>query len=162
MLNKERLRIASPVFKLLLCRCDETNYTSCLGNNEIKPPKEIGLNSVTKNRTPNYPNQSNLIEQRTAADAGMVLGFIWNKEEQGDGADVYPGLANTTEENSAIAGMQTEPQLATKMPRITNWFECFTQPQRPSSKTSRLQYCLLSKPLLPLQLNCLENRTTSV
>ena len=35
VLNKERLRIASPVFKLLLCRCDETGYASRLGNNEI-------------------------------------------------------------------------------------------------------------------------------
>jgi hypothetical protein len=51
MLNKERLLIASPVFKLLLCRCDETGYASRLGNNEIEPMKQIGLNSVTKNRT---------------------------------------------------------------------------------------------------------------
>jgi len=26
--------------------------------------------------------------QRTAADVGMALGFTWNKEEQGAGADV--------------------------------------------------------------------------
>ena len=52
-LNKERLRIASPVFKLLLCRCDETGDVSRLGNNEILSMKQIGLNSVTKNRTPN-------------------------------------------------------------------------------------------------------------
>jgi hypothetical protein len=51
VLNKERLRIASPVFKLLLCRCDEAGYASRLGNNEIQPMKRIGLNSVTKNRT---------------------------------------------------------------------------------------------------------------
>jgi hypothetical protein len=51
VLNKERLRIASPVFKLLLCRCDETGDASLLGNNEIKPMKRIDLNSVTKNRT---------------------------------------------------------------------------------------------------------------
>ena len=88
MLNKERLRIASPVFKLLLCRCDETSNASRSGNNEIKPMKQIGLNSVTKNRTLIYPSQANLITQRTAADAGMVHGFIWNKEEQGAGADV--------------------------------------------------------------------------
>jgi len=50
--------------------------------------KQIGLNSVTKNRTLIYPNQPNLIKQRTAADAGMVHGFIWNKEEQGADADV--------------------------------------------------------------------------
>jgi hypothetical protein len=81
VLNKERLRIASPVFKLLLCRCDETSDASRLGNNEIEPLKQIGLNNVTKNRTPQYPNLTNLIKQRTAADAGMVLGFIWNKEE---------------------------------------------------------------------------------
>ena len=88
MLNKERLRIASPVFKLLLCRCDETSYASRLGNNEFKLMKRIGLNSVTKNRTLQYPNLTNLIKQRTAADVGMVLGFIWNKEEQGADADV--------------------------------------------------------------------------
>ena len=81
VLNKERLRIASPVFKLLLCRCDEDGDASRLGNNEIEPMKQIGLNSVTKNRTLIYPNQPNLIKQRTAADAGMVHGFIWNKEE---------------------------------------------------------------------------------
>ena len=52
VLNKERLRIASPVFKLLLCRCGEANDASRLGNNEIKPMKHIGLNSVTKNRAP--------------------------------------------------------------------------------------------------------------
>jgi hypothetical protein len=87
VLNKERLRIASPVFKLLLCRCDEANDASLLGNNEISLMKQIGLNSVTKNRTLIYPSQTNLIEQRTAADTGMVLGFIWNKEEQGTDAD---------------------------------------------------------------------------
>jgi len=65
----------------LLCRCDETDYASRLGNNEIQPPKRIGLNSVTKNRTLKYPNVTNPIKQRTAADAGMVHGFIWNKEE---------------------------------------------------------------------------------
>jgi hypothetical protein len=59
-----------------------------LGNDEIKPMKRIGLNSVTKNRTLQYPSQPNLIKQRIAADAGMVLGFIWNKEEQGVDADV--------------------------------------------------------------------------
>ena len=88
VLNKERLRIASPVFKLLLCRCDEASDASRLGNNEIKLMEQIGLNSVTKNRTLIYPSHANLITQRTAADAGMVLGFIWNKEEQGADADV--------------------------------------------------------------------------
>jgi len=88
VLNKERLRIASPVFKLLLCRCDETSYASRSGNNEIKPMKQIALNSVTKNRTLIRANQPNLIKQRTAADMGMVHGFIWNKEEQGASADV--------------------------------------------------------------------------
>jgi hypothetical protein len=88
VLNKQRLRIASPVFKLLLCRCDEASDASLLGNNEILLMKQIGLNSVTKNRTLIYPNQPNLITQRTAADAGMVHGFTWNKEEQGAGADV--------------------------------------------------------------------------
>jgi len=72
----------------LLCRCIETGYASRLGNNEIQPPKLIGLNRVTKNRTLKYPNQPNLIKQRTAAEAGVVIGFIWNKEEQGAGADV--------------------------------------------------------------------------
>jgi len=72
----------------LLCRCNETGYASRLGTNEIKPTKQIDLNSVTKNRTLIYPIQANLITQRTAADAGMVLGFIWNKEEQGADADV--------------------------------------------------------------------------
>ena len=72
----------------MLCRCDEASDASLLGNNEIKPMKQIGLNSVMKNRTLIYPNLTNLIKQRTAADAGMVLGFIWNKEEQGADADV--------------------------------------------------------------------------
>jgi hypothetical protein len=88
VLNKERLRIASPVFKLLLCRCDEAGYASRLGNNEIALMNQIDPNNVTKNRTLIYPNQPNLIKQRTVADAGMILGFIWNKEEQGAGADV--------------------------------------------------------------------------
>ena len=88
MLNKERLRIASPVFKLLLCRCDEAGYASRLGNNEIKPMKQTGLNSVMKNRALIRPDQPNLIKQRTAAEAGMVHGFIWNKEEQGADADI--------------------------------------------------------------------------
>jgi len=88
VLNKERLRIASPVFKLLLCRCDVASDASCLGNNEIKLMKQIGLNSVTKNRTLIYQNQTNLTKQRTAANVGVVLGFIWNKEEQGADADV--------------------------------------------------------------------------
>jgi hypothetical protein len=88
VLNKERLRIASPVFKLLLCRCDEASNASRLGNNEISLPKLIGLNNAMKNRTLQYPNQTNLIEQRTAADVGMVLGFTWHKEEQGADADV--------------------------------------------------------------------------
>ena len=72
----------------LLCRCDEAGDASRLGNNEISLMNQIGLNSVTKNRTLRYPNQPNLIKQRTAADAGMVHGFIWNKEEQGADADV--------------------------------------------------------------------------
>jgi hypothetical protein len=50
--------------------------------------KRIALNSVTKNRTLIYPNQPNLIKQRTAANMSMVLGAIWNKEEQGVDADV--------------------------------------------------------------------------
>jgi hypothetical protein len=41
MLNKERLLIASPVFKLLLCRCDEASDASRLGNNETKPMKRL-------------------------------------------------------------------------------------------------------------------------
>ncbi len=72
----------------LLCRCDNTGYASRLGNNEIKLLKQIGLNSVTKNRTLKYPNLTNLIKQRAAADVGMVHGFTWNKEEQGADADV--------------------------------------------------------------------------
>jgi hypothetical protein len=88
VLNKERLRIASPVFKLLLCRCDEAGDASLLGNNEIQSPKRIGLNSVTKNRTLIHLNQPNLIKQRTAANVGMVIGFTWNKEEQGADVDV--------------------------------------------------------------------------
>jgi hypothetical protein len=67
-------------------RRDETGDASRLGNNEIKLLKQIGRNSVTKNRTLIYPSQANLITQRTAADEGMVRGFIWNKEEQGAGA----------------------------------------------------------------------------
>jgi hypothetical protein len=72
----------------LLCHCDETGDASRLGNNDLWPLNQIGLNSVTKNRTLIYPSQANLIKQRTAANAGMVLGFIWNKEEQGADADV--------------------------------------------------------------------------
>jgi hypothetical protein len=45
----------------------------------------------------------------------MILGFIWNKEEQGADADVKPGLANTNEENSAISGIQTGLVSATKV-----------------------------------------------
>ncbi len=88
VLDKERLRIASPVFKLLLCRCDKAGDASRLGNNEIELMNQIGLNSVTKNRTLKYPNLTNLIKQRSAADAGMVQGPNWNKEEQGADADV--------------------------------------------------------------------------
>ena len=72
----------------MLCRCDETDYANRLGNNEIKPMKQTGLNSVTENRAQIYPNQPNLIEQRTGADVGMVHGPNWNKEEQGADADV--------------------------------------------------------------------------
>jgi hypothetical protein len=72
VLNKERLLIASPVFKLLLCRCDEADYASRLGNNEMQPMKRIALNSVMKNRALIRPDQPNLIKQRTAAEAGMV------------------------------------------------------------------------------------------
>jgi len=35
----------------LLCSSVNLSDASRLGNNEIKPPKQIGLNSVTKNRT---------------------------------------------------------------------------------------------------------------
>ena len=84
--------------------------------------KQIGLNRVTKNRTLQYPNQPNLIKQRTAADVGTVHGFIWNKEEQGAGADVYSGPANTKEENSAIAAIQTGLVSATKVLLTTHWF----------------------------------------
>jgi hypothetical protein len=59
-----------------------------LGNNEIKPLKRIALNSVTKNRTLQYPNQPNLIKQRTTANVGMVHSPNWNKEEQGADADI--------------------------------------------------------------------------
>ncbi|WP_429103337.1 hypothetical protein [Aeromonas veronii] len=76
------------MFKLLLCRCDKAGDASRLGNNEIKPLKQIGLNNVTKNRTLQYPNLTNLIKQRTAADVGMIIGFIWNNEEQGADADI--------------------------------------------------------------------------
>ena len=55
---------------------------------EIKLTKRIGLNSVTKNRTLIYQNLNNPIKQRTAADVCMVLGFNWNKEEQGTDTDV--------------------------------------------------------------------------
>jgi hypothetical protein len=50
----------------LLCRCDEAGYASRLGNNEIQPPKRIGLNSAMKNRAPNNPVKPNLLEQRRA------------------------------------------------------------------------------------------------
>ena len=69
-------------------RRDDTGYASRLGSNETKPMQQIGLNSVTKHRTLIYPSQANLITQRTAADAGMILEFIWKKEEQGADADV--------------------------------------------------------------------------
>jgi len=46
--------------------------------------------------------------------------------------------------------------LTTKVLLTTHWFEFFTPPQRPSSKASRIQYCQLLKPLLPLQLDYLE------
>ena len=72
----------------MLCRCDEAGDASRLGNNEIDLMKQIGLNSVTKNRTLKYPSQPNLIKQRTGADVGMVHGPNWNKEEQGADADV--------------------------------------------------------------------------
>jgi hypothetical protein len=35
VLNKERPLIASPVFKLLLCRCDEIGNASRLGNTKL-------------------------------------------------------------------------------------------------------------------------------
>ena len=82
MLDKERLLIASPVFKLLLCRSDEASNASRLGNNELKPMKQLSLNSVTKNITPEYLNQPNLIKQRTAADVGMVLDLLGTKKSR--------------------------------------------------------------------------------
>jgi hypothetical protein len=48
----------------LLCRCNETGYASRLGNNEIPPMKHIEPNSAMKNRAPNNPIKSNLLEQR--------------------------------------------------------------------------------------------------
>ena len=72
----------------LLCSSVNISDASRLGNNESKPMQLIELNSVTKNRTPNNPIKPNLLEQRTAADAGMVHGPNWNKEEQGADADV--------------------------------------------------------------------------
>jgi hypothetical protein len=48
----------------LLCRCAETSYASRLGNNEIQPMQQIGLNSAMKNRAPNNPIKPNLLEQR--------------------------------------------------------------------------------------------------
>jgi hypothetical protein len=50
----------------LLCRYNETGYASRLGNNEIKPMKQIGLSSAMKNRAPNCPIKPNLLEQRRA------------------------------------------------------------------------------------------------
>ena len=49
---------------------------------------QIDLNSVTKNRALKYPDQSNLIKQRTTANVGMVHGPNRNKEEQGADVDV--------------------------------------------------------------------------
>ena len=72
----------------LLCRCDDAGNASRLGNNEIKPLKQIELNSATKNRALIYLSQPNWMTQRTAADMDMVHGFIWNKVEQGADADV--------------------------------------------------------------------------
>jgi hypothetical protein len=48
----------------LLCRDNETSYASRLSNNEIKPLKQIGLNSAMKNRAPNNAIKPNLLEQR--------------------------------------------------------------------------------------------------
>jgi hypothetical protein len=48
----------------LLCRCHETSYASRLGNNEIQPMQQIGLNSAMKNRAPNDPIKTSLMEQR--------------------------------------------------------------------------------------------------
>jgi hypothetical protein len=50
----------------LLCRYNETSYASRLGNNEIQPMKQIGLNSAMKNRMPNNPIKPNLMGQRRA------------------------------------------------------------------------------------------------
>ena len=86
----------------LLCRCDETCYASRLGNNEIMLMYQIALNSVTKNRTPEFPNPTNLTKQRTAADVGMVHGFTWNKEEQGAGADMQPGLLTPQKKTASV------------------------------------------------------------
>jgi hypothetical protein len=63
-----------------------------LGQQRNTANETIGLNSVTKNRTLKYPDLTNLIKQRTVAEADMVHGFTWNKEEQGADADVLPGL----------------------------------------------------------------------
>ena len=65
----------------MLCRCDEAGDTSLLGNNETKPPKQIGLNSVTKNRTLIYPSQPNPIKQRTAADAAWLVDLLGTKKK---------------------------------------------------------------------------------
>ena len=66
----------------MLCRNDETSYASRLGNNDIKPPKQIGLNSVTKNRTLIYPSQPNPIKQRTAADAAWLVDLLGTKKSR--------------------------------------------------------------------------------
>ena len=60
--------------------CNEAGYDSRLGNNEIKPLKQTGLSSVTKNRTLIYPSQADLIKQRTAADVGMVSDLFGTKK----------------------------------------------------------------------------------
>ena len=60
------------------------------------------MNNVTKNGTLIYQNLTNPIKQRTAAGAGMVLGFIWNKEEQGADADVSPGLLTPQKKTAPV------------------------------------------------------------
>ncbi len=62
--------------------------TAASATTKLSRMKQTGLSSVTKNRTLIYPSQTNLIEQRTGADVGMVHGPNWNKEEQGADADV--------------------------------------------------------------------------
>jgi hypothetical protein len=133
-----------------------------LGQQRNRADETIGLNSVTKNRTLIYQSQTNLIKKRTTADAGMVLGFIWNKEEQGAGADMQPVLLTSQK--------KTAPLLVFKLnsncpPRCCGQRIGSADSPNPNDRARRPAgfniACYRSRSCT-YSLNCLENRTTSV